>query len=100
MTALAKCIVITMLALIVSGFLEASRDLYPKRIEHIVARNQTFWEVCSLYAPLDKKYKTMSEFVYETRKLNNGKIIYLPGEKVKIVVWQDDREGNIKYDNK
>lgn len=94
-----KCFVIMVLALLVSGFLDwKDGDLQPITYWHRVERNQTFWEICTIYAPLDQKYKTMSEFLHETRKLNNGKIIYMPGEIVKIIVWQE-KEGRITYGN-
>ena len=96
MKTILKCALIAVLALLVSGFMKSSRDLYPKTIYHVVEPNQTFWEVCTMYSGFDKKYQTLSEFVYETRKINGGKIIYMPGEKIKIIVWQM-KEGKIDY---
>lgn len=75
---------------------EVKQGFYPKTIYHVVEPNQTFWEVCTMYSGFDKKYQTLSEFVYETRKINGGKIIYMPGEKIKIIVWQM-KEGKIDY---
>lgn len=96
MKTIIKCAFITIVALLVSGFLKSDDDLIPKTIYHTVKPNQTLWEVCSLYAGMDSKYQTLSEFVYETRLINKGKIIYMPGEKIKIIVWHK-KEGKIDY---
>lgn len=96
MKTILKCALIAVLALLVSGFMKSGNELVPITIYHKVKPNQTLWEVCNLYAGMDSKYQTLSEFVYETRIANKGKIIYMPGETIKIIVWQK-KEGKINY---
>lgn len=64
------------------------REYVPQTFYHVFSENQTMWEVCANYAGLDEKSRTMDEFVYMVKKENGGKVIYKPGDTMKITVYR------------
>lgn len=90
-----KCIacITALLATTVLSDLKPWREYVPQTIYHTMAENQTMWEVCARYAGLDQKSQSLNEFVYMVKSENGGKVIYQPGEIMKITVWRIKTNG-------